>query len=107
MGRNVCVFVLGEDIQLLGEEDEALTGSILSLPEEESVRKDFQLREAGSLESEEESLSARVSHVRTAEVLFPGSPRRKQRKGSGQGEVSHQTAWMEGLESVPGSHSGA
>lgn len=75
----VCLYVLGEDAQFLGEEDNLLTGFILSLPEEERVGKDFQLREAGSLKSEKEYSPARISHIANSEVPFPGSQRHKLR----------------------------
>ena len=51
VGRSVCLYVLGEESQFLGEEEAALTGFILILPEEERVGKDFKSREAGSLKS--------------------------------------------------------
>lgn len=49
MCRSVCFYVLGEDVQFLGEEEVVVTGFILVLPEDERVGNDFQLREAGSL----------------------------------------------------------
>lgn len=51
MCRSVYLYVLGEDVQFLGEEEVVLIGFTLILPEGERVGNDFQLREAGSLKS--------------------------------------------------------
>lgn len=56
-----------------------MIGFILSLSEEGRIGKDFQLRETGSLESEEEYSLVGVSHIGSVEVPFPGSLRHKLR----------------------------
>ena len=56
MCRSVCACVLRGNVHLLGDGGEVFTGfTYLSLPEEEKVGEDFQLRETGSLKSEQDT----------------------------------------------------